>query len=220
MRFGEVWHYFEKQLNYPVSILDSNYFSRIDLEGYDILILPGGRYGNYFKPTDLKKLKKWVANGGRLIALGGAISAIDGDDGFSIKPKKNEKKNEHDELLPFSDSERERMKSAITGAIFKVKVDNSHPLAYGYPKDYFTLKLGSNNFEYLKNGNAVYFEENTTPVSGFAGIDAQKQLAKTLILGAESYGKGSVIYFIDNPLFRGFWENGKLFFANALFMMY
>jgi len=24
---------------------------------------------------------------------------------------------------------------------------------------------------------------------------------------------------IDNPLFRGFWENGKLFFANALFMV-
>jgi len=24
---------------------------------------------------------------------------------------------------------------------------------------------------------------------------------------------------VDNPLFRGFWENGKLFFANALFMV-
>jgi len=27
-----------------------------------------------------------------------------------------------------------------------------------------------------------------------------------------------VVYMADNPLFRGFWENGKLFFANAIFM--
>jgi hypothetical protein len=34
----------------------------------------------------------------------------------------------------------------------------------------------------------------------------------------EEYGRGQVVYMVDNPLFRGFWENGKLFFANAVFM--
>ena len=66
---------------------------------------------------------------------------------------------------------------------------------------------------------SILKEENSTPVSGFAGSAAQKQLNKTLIFGTEKMGKGNVVYMVDNPLFRGFWENGKLFFANAIFML-
>mgnify|MGYP001309543963 FL=1 len=40
----------------------------------------------------------------------------------------------------------------------------------------------------------------------------------SLIFGVEPIGRGSIIYMIDNPLVRGFWEDGKLFFANALFL--
>jgi len=32
-------------------------------------------------------------------------------------------------------------------------------------------------------------------------------------------GRGQVIYLIDNPLYRGFWEQGKLLMANALFQV-
>jgi len=28
-----------------------------------------------------------------------------------------------------------------------------------------------------------------------------------------------VIYMVDNPLFRGFWETGKLLMVNALFFV-
>jgi len=31
-------------------------------------------------------------------------------------------------------------------------------------------------------------------------------------------GGGSVVYLSDNPLFRNFWENGKLLFTNAVFL--
>jgi hypothetical protein len=32
-------------------------------------------------------------------------------------------------------------------------------------------------------------------------------------------GSGSVVYLVDNPLFRGVWENGKLMVVNAIFMV-
>jgi hypothetical protein len=32
-------------------------------------------------------------------------------------------------------------------------------------------------------------------------------------------GRGSVVYLADDPLFRMFWQNGKLLFANAIFMV-
>ena len=40
-----------------------------------------------------------------------------------------------------------------------------------------------------------------------------------MIFGHETFGKGDIVYFADNPLFRSFWENGKLFFVNSIFFV-
>ncbi len=220
LRFGEIWHFFEQQLHYPLTVLDSDYADKIDLKDYHILILPDGRYREFFNEAQLKKLKEWVKAGGKIIAMGGSINAIDGENGFGIKKKESVKDSAKNKPKPHKNTQRERIKKAITGAIFKAKVDHTHPLAYGYGTDYFTLKLGNAGYDYLKSGNAVYLEGVTQkPVSGFAGSEALKQVRNSLVYGVEQSGQGQVIYMVDNPLFRGFWENGKLFFANALFMV-
>ncbi|MFS4456826.1 M14 family zinc carboxypeptidase [Maribacter sp. 2304DJ31-5] len=220
LRFGEIWHFFEQQLNYPIAVLDESYFNGINLSKYDVLILPdGSSYTSFFKKNTLNNIKDWINEGGKLIAMGGAIDGLSSDEPFHIK-KKEEEKDTSIGLESFDASQRERIKSQITGAIFKATVDPTNPLAYGYGDTYFTLKIGNRAYSYLDGGSAVYLGENAnTPVSGFAGSKARKKIDETLIFGMESMGKGQVIYMVDNPLFRGFWENGKLFFANALFMV-
>lgn len=220
LRFGEIWHFFEQQLHYPVSVLDESYFDRADLSEYDVLILPDGwGYRSFLTETVTKQIKEWVSAGGKLIAMGGAMDGLSIDDAFTIKKKETEKDTTIT-LDPFDSSERERIKQQITGAILKTTVDPTNPLAYGYDTNYFTLKLGSRAFEYLDGGSAVYLAEGQNkPVSGFAGSEATKKIDKTLIFGTQNMGRGQVVYMVDNPLFRGFWENGKLFFANALFMV-
>jgi uncharacterized membrane protein len=192
----------------------------VNLSKYDVLILADGNsYTKFLDKDTLDDLKDWVNNGGTLIAMGSVLKALTTKKGFSIKTKETEKDSTL--IVPvFEKNQREQIKKEIPGAIFKTKVDNTHPLAYGYNNSYFTLKLGNNAYAYLDQGTVVYLEENNTkPVAGFAGSDAQKKIANTLIFGVEDLGKGQIIYMVDNPLFRGFWENGKLFFANALFMV-
>lgn len=220
LRFGEIWHFFEQQLEYPVTVLDESYFSEVDLSDYDVLILPDGwGYRGFLKEGTTKKIKNWVSGGGKLIAMGGANDALASEEGFDIK-KKETAKDTTINLGSFDVTERERMKSNITGAIFKTTVDPTNPLAYGYGDRYFTLKLGDRAFDYLDNGSAVYLgKDQNTPFSGFAGSDAIKSINESLVFGTQRMGSGNVIYMVDNPLFRGFWENGKLFFANALFMV-
>ncbi|ALM06659.1 zinc carboxypeptidase [Sediminicola sp. YIK13] len=218
LQFGEIWHFFEQQLKYPVSILDSDYWKQVDLSKYDVLVLPNGWYGSSFNDGQLQRLKDWVKSGGKLIAMGGAIKGIDGENGFGIKARES-KKDTTLSLESYDVSERESIKNAITGAIFKTNVDTTHPLAYGYKDTYFSLKLGDDAYEYLDKGTVVHLDKATMPVAGFAGSEAQKKIGKTLIFGVENYGRGQVVYMVDNPLFRGFWENGKLFFVNALFMV-
>jgi len=221
LRFGEIWHFFEQQLNYPVTVIDADYLDRVNLSTYDVFILPGGRgYKKFFTEKRVDKFKRWVSNGGKLITIDGAIDGLTGNDAFGADVKKVEKDSTKN-LRAFGISQRDQIKEEITGAIFKAKVDNTNPLAYGYGDTYFTLKLsGDNAYQYLDKGSVVYLEEGqNNPVAGFAGSEAKKKIDKSLIFGVEEHGRGQVIYMVDNPLFRGFWENGKLFFANALFMV-
>lgn len=220
LRFGEIWHFFEQQLNYPMTVIDSEYLDRINLWDYDVFILPGGSsYKKVLSEAKTGELKRWVDDGGKLIAMGSSIEALTGEDGFGIRSKETENDSTAN-LNAFEITQRDRISEEITGAIFKTKVDPTHPLAYGYNDTYFTMKLGNASYEYLDGGSVVYLEEGqNVPVAGFAGCDAKDKIDKSLIFGVENHGDGQVIYMVDNPLFRGFWENGKLFFANALFMV-
>jgi uncharacterized membrane protein len=220
LAFGEIWHFFEQQLHYPITVIDSDDFEGVDLEEYGVLILPNGRgYERFMEATRLASLKEWVGNGGKLVAMGGAIKGIIGVEGFGLKVLKVEKDSTA-HFQSYEESERDQIKSAITGAIFKTKVDVTHPLAFGYGDTYFSLKLGADAYAYLEEGTVVYLEEKQAiPVAGFAGSEAIKKIGKTLVFGVENHGQGTVVYMVDDPLFRGFWENGKLFFANALFQV-
>lgn len=216
--FGEVWHFFEQQLKYPATVLDASYFNRVDLSGYDVLVLPN-MWG--LEDGHLNKIKSWVNEGGKLIAIGSSLRALDKDDAFAIEAIEAEKSEEQEkaEPQPFNSSDREGIKELITGAVFKATVDTTHPLSYGYDSAYHTLKLSADAYQWLPQGNAAYLPENAIPVAGFAGSEAVKKQGGSFVFGTEFMGRGTVIYMVDNPLFRGFWENGKLFFANALFMV-
>jgi len=219
LRFGEIWHFFEQQLHYPLAVLDEAYLDAVDLSSYSILILPSGSYGEGFKNRHMERLKKWVQDGGKLIAMGGAIQIFEEDKSFTITRKQTQNDSANTLIEAYSATQRERIKNAITGAIFKTRVDTTHPLAYGYDDTYFSLKLGNTPYQYLDQGTVAYIGKNSSKIAGFAGSEALKQTNETLVFGVDNVGSGQVIYMVDNPLFRGFWENGKLFFANALFML-
>ena len=221
LSYGEIWHFFEQQLKYPVTSIDTNYFKKIDLSSYDVLILPNGYYGSYFDKSTLEKLQNWVKAGGKIIALAEAVSIFAGKKGFNLKKHEAEENDENtlstDNLIPYEQREKASVKNFITGSIFETKVDASHPMAFGYDTHYFSLKLGSSAYKFLDSGYNVAYIQDPKNVSGFAGTKALKRLENSLVFGEDKLGKGSVIYMVDNPLFRSFWENGKLFFVNAIF---
>ena len=220
LSFGEVWHFFETQLQYPITNINSNNFGSLDYSKYDVIIIPDGRYNSILTKTTLDKLKTWTRSGGTLIAIGNALNSFADKKEFSLKKKISEELIKEDNLTPYADRERENVANLITGSIFKSTLDNTHPLAFGYGKDYFSLKLGGTTYEYLKEGNNVaYFDENVKNVSGYAGSKAMKNVPKSILFAEEKMGSGSIIYMVDNPLFRSFWQNGKLFVANAVFLL-
>ena len=220
LSYGEIQYFFEKELKYSYTAINTNNFSVSKLDNYHTLIIPNGYYGGFFNKSKLDGLKSWIRKGGKVIAIGGANSIFANKKGFGLKSNASKDKKDSKKDAPiirYEDLERDGIQNAITGAIFKTAIDNSHPLGFGYDDSYFTLKQGSRSYKYLENGyNVVRLEDNTV-FSGFAGNKTLDKLKNSLIFGEESYGRGSIIYMVDNPLFRAFWDNGKLFLANALF---
>lgn len=221
--FGELWHFFDTQLKYPVTVMSSNDFIREGMNKYDVLILADGNYDFFNKKELNEDLKAWVRRGGKIIAIENAVAQMARADwGIKMKDgedKKSEGKTDYSVLKKFENRERDWLKNSMPGSIFRLELDNTHPLGFGYPDFYYSLKQDANLYEFFKeDGWNVGVIKRDGYISGFAGVDIRPKLNDALLIGAQDIGRGQVIYFADNPIFRSFWENGKLLLCNALFL--
>lgn len=224
---GEIWYFFEQELNYPVTLVNKEDFGRINWADFDVCILPDGDYKFFSERNGQDGIRNWVNQGGRLIALGSAVEqmsraewGIKFKDGIIKNDTTKNIRNEYLSLKSFGSQERDQLEYGMPGSIYKVGLDNSHPLAFGYPDSYYTLKTDSTVYQFLKDGawNVGYIKKDDY-ISGFTGSRIKEKLKDGLLFGVQPMGKGQVIYMADNPLFRGFWENGKLLFCNAVFLV-
>jgi hypothetical protein len=223
---GEVWHFFEQQLEYPITLINQDELSRASWKDIDVLIMPDGFYRFLNDKSAADQLKTWVQQGGRIVALEGAVSQLARADwGIKLKEdkkddKKDEKKDDYALLRRYENRERDYLAGSIPGSVYKVQLDNSHPLAFGYGDAYYTLKQDDNIYEFIKEGGwnvGVLKKDNY--VSGFAGGRTKERLKDGLLFGVQDMGRGSIVYLADDVLFRSFWENGKLLLCNAVFLV-
>ena len=216
LNYGSIWHFFEQELRYPLTHLNIKDFKRVSLDKFDVLIIPDGYYGSIGNESNLDKIESWMYKGGNIIAFEDAIKIFSNKEGFSLKTKKI--KEVEKEEVNFEDVSRNNIQNYLAGAIFKVKIDETHPLAFGYNKEYYSLKTSTSTYELLDNGyNVGKIENLKNNVLGFVGDKIKTKLKNSLVFGHERIGKGNIVYFVDNVMFRSFWENGKMFLANSVF---
>jgi len=213
---GEVWHFFEQELNYPISMISAQSAANLDINRYNVLILPDGNYSD--KLAD--QLSSWISAGGKLILMEDAIGSLIGKRPFDIKKKELPKATEKEiNERKYAEKDKDDLQNSIPGAIYKVSLDQSHPLALGLGKYYYTLKTDEKIYEPLENGWNVGTLKANSYMAGIAGDKVKKKLTTGLLYGVQESGKGTIIYLATDVLFRSFWENGKQLFTNALFLV-
>jgi hypothetical protein len=76
-------------------------------------------------------LRDWISKGGRLVAIEGAVSQLAKLD-WGIKEKKSDdtvdKKDTYEALSRYEERDRDLLAGFIPGSIYKVELDNTHPL--------------------------------------------------------------------------------------------
>ncbi|WP_225872738.1 M14 metallopeptidase family protein [Pedobacter frigoris] len=213
---GEIWHFFEQELHYPVTMIGEQSISTLDINKINVLILPDGTYADNIN----EKLASWVNIGGKIILFEDAISSVVEKKPFSVKVRdslKNELKVNN--FRRYGDRRQEDLSTTIPGAIFKVDLDVSHPLAAGLGKYYYALKTDDKIYEPLPKEWNIGVLKSNSYMAGIAGKSVLKKLDNGMLFGVQSVGKGTAVYLGSNILFRSFWENGKQMFANVVFLI-
>lgn len=219
---AEVWFYFDQIINYPITLINAADASSINWSNYDVVILPNGNYRFLNDKNAAEQFKNWISHGGNVIALESAVSKLAQLD-WGLKSKKEDASDTSDiyaSLKKFEDRDRDFIPSSNPGSIFRVELDNTNPLAFGYPGYYYTLKSDDNVYEFIKDGGwNVGVLKKDKPVAGFVGSKVKNKFQDGLLFGVQEIANGTITYLADDVLFRCFWENGKLMFANAVFLV-
>jgi hypothetical protein len=227
---GEVWWHFEKEVNYPVTRLNAESSNPENWDQYDVMIVPAGWYG-FADDEWMNEMRSWTADGGRIVAIEGALRLFTSEGDWGLKRFDDTEQaqstnaqmameRKQNQNAPFAERERHYAKRIGSGSVYGIDLDTSHPLAWGYRNEpYYTLRSNSQRYAALDGGWTVgRYGPDPQPTSGFVGSEANRDLAGSMTFGVQPVGSGHLVILADNPLFRGFWENGKRLFDNAVFM--
>ncbi len=222
--FGELWYYFEREIDYPLTVIETNYLNSVDLSKYDVLLLPSGSFSR-----QKDKLLEYVREGGRLIAFERAISLFEAEETTNlhkvVEAKKKEQESEKKKiktddpshLKKYENQRRERLKERSAGSIYQVDLDETHPYTFGLGEKWFVMRRSSDHYPFLDNGNNIGYILNSEPVAGFAGSEFQKEVKNSMVIGSERIGRGEVIYIADDPYYRAYWKSGRVLLGNVIF---
>lgn len=219
---GEVWHLLDQRVEMPITKIPMRNMSRASLEPYNTMVMVSGRYAQ-LDSSARAKLKDWVSKGNTLIASGSAVKwAIENGLGDACLTKVEEKTQEETKMRkPYINFAEDLGKEEVGGAIFEVDLDLTHPLAFGYTDN--KLPVYKNNEVWLapsKNPyNTVAKYTDEPHIDGFISKDnLEKHLKPSASVVVSKLGSGRIIYFADNPNFRGSWYGTNKLFLNALFL--
>jgi hypothetical protein len=235
----------ERRYRQPVTAVRASSLRRVDLDRYDVVILPSGDYGEAVPSSGVRRLHAWVEAGGTLVALGEASRWLtrekvgllatktelrDGapepepsperEEEGSKKPDKD-KKPEPFDLEKAIQPEQERP-DPVPGALLRVTLDPEHWLSAGTGGRVYAVVESRRVFGPLKldkgTNVGLYAKKEDVVGSGLVWDDVRDLLAQKAFLMHQPMGEGHVVAFAEDPNYRGYAESTELLFMNAVLL--
>jgi hypothetical protein len=215
---GEIWHMLDQRMRIPSTLVEIDRFNSVTITGYNIIIMPEGSYSNMDKQAQ-DKLRAWISNGGTVLAFENAGKFLSAAGITKTIYRSNETKYDSTAMLAYNMRSDEIRAKDMPGSIFEARIDNTHPLCYGYRGK--TISIFKANTLFMDQNNNPYdspvlLTENSLQ-SGYLHKNFIDKLKGSAIVNTESIGRGKVITYSDNMNFRAFWFGTSKLFLNGLF---
>lgn len=214
---GEVWHLFDQRYKMDISLVPIDIFNGANINKYTTIIMVSGTYRE-INDVAKEKLKQWLQNGGTIVASGTALTYLNSINLGKFDFVKTDD-NDSNAVVKYAKITQTRGAQEIGGAIFETKIDITHPLFYGYYKEYLPVFRDNKVFlEKSKNPFANPMVYTEAPLlSGYISEPNLNYLKNSSAAGMSNYGRGQIIGFTDNLNFRAFWYGTNKIFMNAVF---
>jgi len=189
----------DQQLGLRFDALDGADLARADLSQYDVIVVPDASPRAVRGADDA--LKQFMQRGGRLVAVASGAEAVAGLADIKVRePAKDSAGARSRFLAGREERERQEWRQEVPGAIFSVTLDPAHPLAFGAGLDDRTSSKISMR------------------LSGVISPENVRRLGQGGWLVSKQMGRGSIVLFADDPLFRLFWRSAQPLLLNAILL--
>ena len=234
--YGSVWWSLEQRYGLKFTPVALSALGG-DLSAFNVIIIPDGGVNVLGKGAGLKA---WMEKGGTLITMGRATSWVAREETamttariLGVDDKKDEKKDDKkkdelpvaasDTLLAIkSPSANPDAPQSVPGAHFDAVFDMTHWLTLGVEKQRMTVLVDGDAFLKLsKEGTNVAVFPVTGPLkrAGFTFPDNTERLLKgTALVVEEPVGRGHLVMFANDPMFRGWWRALDRVVMNAVLL--
>jgi hypothetical protein len=165
-----------------------------------------------------EKIKSWVQNGNTIITIkGGSEWAI--KNGFTKESLLQDTSKQTTVRQDFDRAVEIEGAKALGGSIFRVDLDTTHPIGFGFStRKIAVYKNSLTFFQNSKNPYSTVAQYLTEPlIGGYVHPSTMKKIKGSASILVGSEGAGRVIMFADEPNFRGTWYGTNKLFLNALF---
>jgi len=211
---GEIWHLLDVRYGMEVSMMPASHLESATLSKYNVIIIAGSPQ---MPQSTVDRIRDWNRDGGTLIGYRRGNRWIASNGFVDIKYKENA-------ALPegldnrYADRAVARAYNDIPGSIFLTRLDLTHPLCYGYRKEF--LPVFKSDASAVQETGTAY----NSPVryiaapllSGYCSAENLARISNSVFASVSTAG-GRVISINDDTNFRAIWFGTEKIFANAVF---
>ncbi len=210
---GEIWHLFDTRYEIPITKIDIKNLNRVNLSQYTHIILPSYSGTN----LSITKIQDFLKSGGNLIAYRSSINWLERNKFINVDFIKNDMSAKN---ISFEDRSKFSGAQVVGGAIFETKIDNSHPITFGFHNN--VLPTFRNNTIFMKPeknsyNNPIKYTKNPL-LSGYISNDNLEILKQSVPFKIKRFSSGKIFLFTDNTNFRAFWYGTNRLLMNAIYM--
>ena len=225
---GQIWHLLDTRIGMPVTKVDVTDIGRVNWADYDVLVLVSGNLG-FFNESRLDNLKAWIRGGGTLIAQrsaaawavrNGLTPNIAAPGIGAPADSEDDEDAANDERYDYADAGNLAGAQEIGGSIWEADLDLTHPLGFGYTRRFLPIWRDHDFFFALSENpfsTVARLVDGDAHLSGYISQPNRDLLAGSASVLADRFGGGTVVLFVDNTNFRGYWRGTNRLFMNAVF---